>query len=544
MLQARDDYAQTCQGFSWQVPAHYNIGIDVCDRWADGSGRLALIVDHGDAAPDRYTFDQLKQWSDQLALTLRAKGVQAGDRVGVLLPQSLETAISHLAAYKLGAIAVPLFTLFGTDALQFRLGNSGARALVTHAEGMGKIAVIRDALPDLTCLLNIDADEQSPDSFWAAVNAQKGQAFTPEDTLADDPAVIIYTSGTTGKPKGALHAHRMLLGHLPGVEISHNFFPNQASLMWTPADWAWIGGLMDVLMPSWHHGVAVLAHRFSKFEASKAWQLMARHQVSHTFLPPTALKMLRTLDNPQQYGQLGLVSVASGGETLGAQLIDWGRKTLGVTINEFYGQTECNMIVSSCAALFDPRPGSMGRPVPGHDLQIIDSQGEIVPVGTEGHIAVRRPDPVMFLQYWANPKATEDAFIGDFLVTGDRGMRDADGYLWFKGRGDDVITSAGYRIGPGPIEDCLLSHPAVRMAAVIGVPDPARTEIVKACIVLKDGFQGSPELIADIQEHVRKRAAAHEYPRIVEFMDALPMTTTGKVIRKALREMQSAPGNS
>ncbi|MER1941529.1 acyl-CoA synthetase [Castellaniella sp. FW104-16D08] len=544
MLQARDDYAQTYQGFSWQVPAHYNIGTDVCDRWADGSGRLALIVDHGDAPSDRYTFDQLKQWSDQLALALRAKGVQAGDRVGVLLPQSLETAISHLAAYKLGAIAVPLFTLFGTEALQFRLGNSGARALVTHTEGMGKIAAIRDALPDLTCLLNIDANEQSPDSFWAALNAQEGQVFTPQDTLADDPAVIIYTSGTTGKPKGALHAHRMLLGHLPGVEISHNFFPNRASLMWTPADWAWIGGLMDVLMPSWHHGVAVLAHRFSKFEASKAWQLMARNQVSHTFLPPTALKMLRTLDNPQQYGQLGLVSVASGGETLGAQLIDWGRKTLGVTINEFYGQTECNMIVSSCAALFDPRPGSMGRPVPGHDLQIIDSQGKIVPDGTEGHIAVRRPDPVMFLQYWANPKATEDAFIGDFLVTGDRGMRDADGYLWFKGRGDDVITSAGYRIGPGPIEDCLLSHPAVRMAAVIGVPDPARTEIVKACIVLKDGYQGSPELIADIQEHVRKRAAAHEYPRIVEFMDALPMTTTGKVIRKALREKQDAPGNS
>ncbi|WP_298017419.1 acyl-CoA synthetase [uncultured Castellaniella sp.] len=537
MLQAREDYARTCQDFSWTIPAHYNIGTDVCDRWADGSGRLALIVDRGDSPPDRYTFDQLKRWSDELALALRARGVEPGDRVGILLPQSLETALSHLAVYKLGAIAVPLFTLFGTDALQYRLGNSGARALVTHTEGMGKIAAIRDALPELRCVLNIDAARQDENAFWGAIESQQGNVLTPHDTLADDPAVIIYTSGTTGKPKGALHAHRMLLGHLPGVEISHNFFPDRARLMWTPADWAWIGGLMDVLMPSWHHGVAVLAHRFGKFDAEQAWRLMARHQVSHTFLPPTALKMLRALDAPERYGALRLVSVASGGETLGAQLIDWGRKTLGVTINEFYGQTECNMIVSSCSALFEPRAGAMGRPVPGHDVRIIDERGQVVPDGTEGHIAVRRPDPVMFLQYWANPRATADAFIGEFLVTGDRGMRDADGYLWFKGRGDDVITSAGYRIGPGPIEDCLISHPAVRMAAVIGVPDPERTEIVKACIVLKEGFQPSAALIAEIQDHVRRRAAAHEYPRLIEFMDALPMTTTGKVIRKALRDL-------
>jgi acetyl-CoA synthetase len=541
MLQARDDYPRTCQDFSWSIPERYNIGVDVCDRWADGSDRPALLVDRGEAPPERYSFDQLKRWSDQLALALRARGVGPGDRVGILLPQALETALSHLAVYKLGAIAVPLFTLFGTDALQYRLGNSGARALVTHAEGMAKISSIREALPQLGCVLNIDGGPQGGDSFWQAVEAQQGVPFTPRDTAADDPAVIIYTSGTTGKPKGALHAHRVLLGHLPGVEISHNFFPDRASLMWTPADWAWIGGLMDVLMPTWHHGVAVLAHRFGKFDARQAWQLMARHQVSHTFLPPTALKMLRTLDSPQQYGKLRLASVASGGETLGAELIEWGRRTLGVTINEFYGQTECNMIVSSCAALFEPRAGAMGRPVPGHDVQIIDDDGQVLPDGAEGHIAVRRPDPVMFLEYWDNPRATADAFIGDFLVTGDRGMRDADGYLWFKGRGDDVITSAGYRIGPGPIEDCLLSHPAVRLAAVIGVPDPERTEIVKACIVLKEGYRPDAALVAEIQDHVRRRAAAHEYPRLIEFMDTLPMTTTGKVIRKALRDMHRQP---
>ncbi|WP_368641238.1 acyl-CoA synthetase [Castellaniella ginsengisoli] len=536
MLHAQGDYRQTREAFTWVVPERYNIGTDVCDRWADGSGRLALIVDGEDAPAKHYTFDQLKLWSDRLALALRARGIARGDRVGILLPQSLETALAHLAAYKLGAIAVPLFTLFGTEALQYRLSNSGARALITQAEGLDKIAQIRPGLPDLGCVLDIDA-QAGEASFWSAIESQEGQRFIPEDTAADDPALIIYTSGTTGKPKGALHAHRALLGHLPGVEISHNFFPDRATLMWTPADWAWIGGLLDVLMPSWHHGVAVLARRFAKFDAAVAWQLMARHRVSHTFLPPTALKMLRTLQDPGRCGRLSLVSVASGGESLGPQLIEWGRKALGVTINEFYGQTECNMIVSSCAALFEPRAGAMGRPVPGHEVCIVDETGAPQPPGVEGHIAVRRPDPVMFLQYWQNPQATARAFIGDWLVTGDRGVSDADGYLWFKGRGDDVITSAGYRIGPGPIEDCLLGHPAVRMAAVIGVPDPARTEIVKACIVLNEGYSGDAALVAELQDHVRSKAAAHEYPRLIEFMESLPMTTTGKVQRGLLRAM-------
>ncbi len=538
MLQAGTDYEQTVQSFSWSIPKHYNIGVDACDKWADGSGRLALIIENSDGDSRHCTFDQLKTWSDRFALALHAWGVNQGDRVGILLPQSLETAIAHLATYKLGAIAVPLFTLFGTEALHYRLQNSGARALVTNAQSLDKIAGIRDDLPELASIFHVDDSESSLAGlhpFWQSIQDHDGP-FDAVDTLAEDPALIIYTSGTTGKPKGALHAHRVLLGHLPGVEISHNFFPERAKLMWTPADWAWIGGLLDVLLPSLHHGVPVLACRLPKFDAAVALELMARHGVSHAFLPPTALKLLRAAGNPSRHGPFALVSVASGGETLGRELIDWGRQNLGLTINEFYGQTECNMIVSSCAALFEPRIGAMGRPVPGHDVQIIDDAGAILPDGVEGHIAVRRPDPVMFLEYWWNPRATADSFIGDFLVTGDRGMRDADGFLWFLGRGDDVITTAGYRVGPGPIEDCLLGHPAVRMAAVIGVPDPERTEIIKACIVLNDGYRGDDTLIAELQEHVRRKVAAHEYPRLIEFMDALPMTTTGKVIRKALRD--------
>lgn len=538
MLKARADYETTYQAFRWKIPAEYNIGVDTCDKWADGSGRLALITEGARGEQQRTTFDDLKRLSNQFAGVLVARGVKKGDRVGVLLPQALETAIAHLAIYKLGAIAVPLFTLFGTEALQFRLSNSGAVALITDGEGVGKLPAIRTELPNLETVFGTQVEKSRQDclSFWRELESQTDD-FAPVRTLSGDPAVIIYTSGTTGKPKGALHAHRVLLGHLPGVEISHNFFPEHAELMWTPADWAWIGGLYDVLFPSWHHGVPVLAHRFAKFDAERAFALMARHGVTHTFLPPTALKMLRSVANPRARWPLKLVSVASGGESLGLELITWARENLGVMINEFYGQTECNMIVSSCAKLFPPKIGSMGKAVPGHKVEIVDDAGEPVPLGCEGHIGVQAPDPVMFLEYWRNPEATREKFAGPYLITGDRGIRDADGFIRFLGRADDVITSAGYRIGPGPIEDCLLSHRAVRMAAVVGVPDAERTEVVTAFIVLANGFRPSAALVREIQDHVRQRIGAHEYPRKIRFVDDLPMTATGKVMRRELRVM-------
>ena len=364
--------------------------------------------------------------------------------------------------------------------------------------------------------------------------ANEADDFEPVDTAAEDPAVIIYTSGTTGKPKGVLHAHRVLLGHLPGVEMSHGSFPQEGDLIWTPADWAWIGGLLDVLLPAWHHGVPVLARRFAKFDAEAGFDLMSRHRVTCTFLPPTALRMLRLVPSPRSRWPLALRSVASGGEPLGKELLDWGRRELGLTLHEFYGQTECNMIVSACAPLFETAAGWIGKPALGHQVEIIGDDGRLLPPGELGHIAVRSPDPVMFLRYWNNPSATAEKFIGEHLVTGDSGVMDEDGFVRFVGRMDDVITSAGYRIGPGPIEDCLISHPAVKEAAVVGVPDPERTEIVKAFIVLRDGQQPSDDLVRSIQDHVRSRLSAYEYPRAVEFIDALPMTATGKVIRKDL----------
>jgi acetyl-CoA synthetase len=539
MLRPANTYADVFQAFRWNIPTCYNIGVDVVDKHvaAGQGGRLALVHEKESGAFERLSFDDIFRKSNQLANLLVAHGICRGDRVAILLPQQPETAISHVAIYKAGMIAVPLFTLFGPDALEFRLADSGARALITDTASLEKIGPIRARLPQLECLLVIDGaggEAGSAVDLCRAMEAASDQ-FTPIDTMAEDPAIIIYTSGTTGPPKGALHAQRVLLGHLPGVEMPHEFFPQPGDLFWTPADWAWIGGLFDVLLPAWHHGVPVLAYRFRKFDPEEAFSLMARHGVRNVFLPPTAIKLMRQVPNPRPRFPFAPRTVGSGGETLGGELLDWGREHLGVTVNEFYGQTECNLVVSNCGALMAPRPGSMGRPVPGHDVTVLDDGGCVAPIGAEGEIAVRRPDPVMFLRYWNNPEATAKKFSGEWLLTGDRGRRDGEGHLWYVGRADDVITTAGYRVGPGEIEECLLKHPAVALAAAIGIPDPLRTEVIKACVVLKPTHAPSQELATEIQEFVRTQLAAHEYPRLLEFVDTLPMTATGKIMRRELR---------
>jgi acetyl-CoA synthetase len=533
MLPSGTTYEEIRAAFRWQVPARFNIGVACCDVWADGSGRTALIHRHTNGRVETITFDALRAATNRLANALVAHGIAPGDRIGVLLPQVPEAAVAHLAAYKLGAIAVPLFQLFQEEALEFRLRDCGAAALVTDTVGLAKLAGIRARLPALRLVLSADgAGEGAADLH--ALMARASEDFTPLDSVADDPAVIIYTSGTTGSPKGALHGHRVLLGHLPGVEMPQDLFPQPGDLFWTPADWAWIGGLLDVLLPSLFHGVPVLAHRMPKFEPEAALRLMAEHGVRNAFLPPTALKMMRGLGDPARFGARPR-SIGSGGETLGAELLDWGRAAFGVTINEFYGQTECNLVVASCAALMPARPGWMGRAVPGHDVAIVDADGQVQPAGTLGTIAVRRPDPVMFLGYWGDPTATAAKFAGDWLLTGDQGVMDEDGWCRFIGREDDVITSAGYRIGPGEIEDCLLRHPAVAMAAVIGLPDPLRTESVTAVVVPASGVLPDAALARALQDHVKIRLAAHSYPRRVIFQDALPLTATGKVMRGVLR---------
>ena len=530
------DYPALYRLFRWNIPEYYNIGVDCCDRWAAAEpDRLAILHVHVDGREEAVSFGRLRERSNRLANVLRAHNIGRGDRVAIMLPQMPEVAVAHFAIYKLGAVALPVAVLFGPDALSYRLQNSGAKGLITNAQGVAKLNTIRDQTPDLSCVLSID-DRTDGATTLTEMLARASADFTPVDTGPDDPALMIYTSGTTGQPKGALHGHRVLLGHLPGVEMPHYPFPQANDRYWTPADWAWAGGLLDVLLPSLHHGVAVVARRIEKFDPEDAFALMQKAQVRNAFIPPTALRMMRAAPNPRGRYDLKLRTIASGGESLGVEALEWGKEAFGLTINEFYGQTECNLVLSSCSALGVLKPGAIGKPVPGHAVAVIGRDGEVLKPGAIGQIAVKRPDPVMFLEYWGRPEATRDKFIGDWMTTGDQGVMDEEGYFSFVGRDDDVITSAGFRIGPGEIEDCLLKHPAVALAAVVGKADPIRTEIVKAFIVLKAGREPSDALAAEIQGFVRTRLSAHEYPREVAFIEAMPMTTTGKVIRRLLRE--------
>ncbi len=537
MLPEIRDYSRLAREFQWAVPARYNIGVDICDRWAlTHPGRPAILDDRARGVVV-LTYGELMDRSNRLANALRARAVGRGDRVAILLPQSVATAVAHVAIYKLGAVALPLASLFGLDALDFRLRDAGARALVTDAAGVAKLRTIQAERPldTLETLLSVDGPDGTAVDLDAVI-ASASPDFHAVDTGADDPAMMIYTSGTTGSPKGALHAHRVLLGHLPGVQFPHEFFPQAGDLFWTPADWAWAGGLLNVLLPSLRFGVPVVARRFDRFDAEAAFELMSRLKVRNAFIPPTALRMLRSVANPRKRFPLALRTLASGGESLGAETYAWGQTTLGLTINEFYGQTECNLVLSSCAAIGVSRAGAIGKPTPGHRVAVIRPDGTICDAGEQGQIAVARPNPVMFLEYWGNPEATRAKFIGDWMTTGDQGSVDADGYVFFLGRDDDVITSSGFRIGPTEIEDCLLRHPAVAMAAAVGKKDALRTEIVKAFIVPRAGVSPSSELVTDIQSFVRTRLSAHEYPREVEFIDELPLTTTGKIIRRILRD--------
>jgi len=522
-------YDELRAGFSWALPERLNIGTACSDAQASTSLALVDLVD-GDVR--EYTFGQLSELSNRFANALAGLGVTPRDRVGVLLPQGLETAVAHLAAYKLGGVVVPLTKLFGADAVRYRLGDSEARVLVTDQETLERLA---DAVADLTGLKVVVVGDRAPAPHhrWTDLIHRGSARFDPAATGPDDPALLIYTSGTTGAPKGALHGHRVLLGHLPGFELMFDFFPQGGDRMWTPADWAWIGGLLDAVLPSWYHGRPVIAARRARFDPEWAVQLMVDHHVRNAFLPPTSLKLMREAD--VRHADLALRSVMSGGEPLGAEMLAWGEAHLGVTVNEIYGQTEANLLVGNSASVWPVRAGSMGRPYPGHEVAVLDTDGHPASAGAEGQIACRAPDPVMLLEYWRRPDATAAKFRGQWLLTGDVGTVDEDGYFWFSARDDDVINSAGYRIGPAEIEECIVGHPAVAMAAAVGVPDPVRGSVVKAFVRLGEGHAPSPALEAEIRDRVRGRLAAYSYPREIEFVDDLPLTTTGKIRRLDLR---------
>jgi len=536
-------YDEVIGSFRWEVPQRFNIADAICEAHAASRPDApALIYEAADGGLRPYSFADISVAANRFANALAGLGVGRGVVVGIHLTQCPESLIAHVAVQKLGAIALPLFSLFGPDAVGYRLSDSGARVLITTPAALERCEAAVAGVDSLGHVITVGRRfARDPLEFWALVEQGASRAATLA-TAADDPALLIYTSGTTGNPKGALHAQRVLIGHLPGVMMPHDFFPQPGDRFWTPADWAWVGGLLDVLFASLYHGVPVVASARAKFDPEWAFHFMARHQIRNTFMPPTALRLMRQVPDPGARYGYRLRSVGSGGEKLGEDMIAWGRQTFGLDISEFYGQTEVNLVVGNAPRLFGVRAGSMGRAVPGHVVEILDQAGNVLPVGSSGIVAVRRPDPVMFLEYWRKPEATSEKFRGEWCLLGDVAVKDADGYFWFQGRDDDIISSAGYRIGPGEVEECLSQHPAVALAGVIGSPDPIRGEVVTAFIVPARGYPPTPELAAEIQAFVKQRLAAHEYPRKVRFVDTMPMTVTGKIRRKDLRELDRRPG--
>ena len=539
-----DRYKEICAKHRWQVPQAFNIAHVVCSRHANDDSRIALYWEDETGPSARWTYAQLQQQANRLSNALAAHGVRRGDKVAIMLPQRPETAVAHIACYQMGAVAVPLSFLFGPDALEYRLQNSESKAALVDQASLPNLIPIRGKLLQLGCVIGVAGAREAWTVDWDSQLAASAPEFDPVATRATDPALLVYTSGTTGPPKGALMPQQCLLGNLPGFVHSHDLFPETGDLFWSPADWAWTGGLMDALLPSLYFGVPILGFR-GRFDPERALSLMAKYRVRNTFLFPTALKMMmKAFPEPRAHFDVALRSVMSAGEAVGTTAFGWAQDALGVTINEMFGQTEMNYIVGNSHTLWPAKPGSMGRPYPGHRIAVIDDEGKEVPRGEMGEVAVNRiapdgsPDPVFFLEYFKNPEATERKFSGDWCRTGDLAHQDDDGYLWYQGRSDDMFKAAGYRIGPAEIENCLVKHPAVANAAVVPSPDETRGNVVKAFVVLAPGQSASAALEDDLQRHVRKFLAPYEYPKEIEFIDALPMTTTGKVQRRVLRERE------
>ena len=535
----RPNYDELYASFRWNIPARYNIAADVCDRHADDADKIALIVEEDGGEARRISFREIHRRANQLANLLSALGLAKGDRVMLLLGQHPWAAIGHVACWKAGLVSCPASTLFAAEAVAFRLNTAGVRVVLTDLAHLPVVAEARQTAPSVEHVFLVDGRGPQAASL-EDVLAGARDSFVNVDTAADEPAFLNFTSGTTGNPKGALQAHRSLLGHLPGVEMGLDFFPQAGDCMWSPADWAWLAGLMDVLMPSWFHGVPVVISPTPRFDPEHAFAVMGRHRVRTSLLTPTMLRMMRQVKDPAARFGLELRSVMSGGEAVGVELHEWAAESLRTPINEVFGQTECNMATGCCGTVMPVKYGSIGRAAPGHVAAIVDDAGRPVMTGTEGHIAFRSPDPVMMLRYWNNPEATRAKYADGWLITGDLGHCDEDGYLWFHGRSDDVITSSGYRIGPTEIEDALARHSAVLLSAVVGVPDPVRTEAIKAFVVLRTGVAPEPELVDNIRDFVRQHLAKHEVPREIEFVASLPMTTTGKLLRRVLRDAERA----
>ena len=536
-----ETYEQARDEFTWDIPEKYDAFWNVVGKHDNPDEWVALYQAYPDGRRRTYTFQDMDDRSAQLAGALTDLGVEFGDRVGIVLPQKPENLVTHLASWRMGAISIPLSVLFGEDGLRYRLKNSGAAAVVVDESVRETVETVRDDCPDLEHVIVVDGDAGADVHEFDSLIANRSTTYEKADVDGDTPSIIVYTSGSTGDPKGVVHSHRSWVGHCPGYYMYFERDVLDKTVAWTPADWAWLGALADAVFTSWHYGQPIVGYPMDKFDPEVAFELAEEFGVTDTFLPPTAIRMMMDVDDPTEQYDLELDAICSGGESLTSDILVWAQEELeGVAVNEFYGQTEANMLTVNCQDWFEARPGSMGKVPPGREVTILDTETrEPVDEGEVGEIAVQYngPDPIPFIEYWKMPEKTAGHKHGDWHLTGDLGYRDEDGYHWYKSRVDDVIITSGYRVGPQEVEDGVLEHPDVAQVGVIGVPDDTRGNIIKAFVEPRDGVTGTAELKTEIQDLVSDRLAKYEYPREIEFMDGLPQTTTGKIRRTQLRDI-------
>lgn len=530
---------RSCEGLAIRWPPDANIHAMTLGRNLGLATRdaPALIFEAPDGRVHRQSFAEVDRAATGLAATLRAAGFGRGDFIGVHTGQHPDTALAHMAICKIGAVAVTLSQLYGPDTLAHALNDCRARAILTDSTAWAPLE--RGAFPHLTHIWMRDPLPGTLDLAQAFATVAPG--FSPAFGGAEDPALLMYTSGSTGKPKGILHGHRVLASYAPSIALFFNLpgAGDTEAVYWSPSDWAWVGGLLDMLFPAWMAGRPV-ATSLERFSAGQAYAFMARHRVTHSFLAPTAIKRLAQEPAPRAHHDLALRVICTGGEALAAETLEWAERRLGVVCNEFYGMTEVNHLIGNCAALYPRRPGSMGRAYPGHVVELVDGDGRPVPDGAPGEIVTPATAPTRFLGYLNNPGKEAEMRLGPWLRTHDLAVRDADGYFWYKGRADDLIKSSGFRIGPAEIEECLIAHPAVAECAVIGKPDAARGQIVKALIRPRAGFAATEALAGALIAHVQRRLGPYKAPREVEFLADFEMTSSGKINRRALRDREKA----
>jgi len=534
-LSQYDSYEQAAESFTWDVPETFNMAEAICGRWAradDGKRRVALFYEDEDEAETAYTFWQVQRAADRLSNALESLGVERGTRVGIVLPQRPETLIANVAALQCGAVVVPLSPLYGEDGLRYRLEHSGTEVVISDGQRAETVAGLQSELPDLETHVTV-SDRDIGDESWDVLVADADRTYDTVETDAEDSAYIIYTSGTTGKPKGAHHAHRKLIGYIPGWQMI-NGFPGESAVHYTPAGWSWVGGLFAVVWGAWYHGQPVVGTA-SQFDPEATYERFEQYGITNPLLTATMIRMLQEVDHTAY--DLDLEVIPSGGEKVTPDLYEYVDDAWGATLEEVYGMTECNFVVATNERLLERNLESSGKPCPGHEVEIIDEEtGEPLEDGEIGHIAVRRPDPSMLLEYWDDPERTEELFVDDWMKTGDAGSRDADGFIYYEGRADQVIITSGYRVSPLEVEEYIREVDGVSDAVVVGVDDETRGTVVKAFVKPAPGTEGSAELADAIRSHVREQAAAYKYPREVAFVEEYPTTVSGKIKRHELAE--------